>query len=53
MDPVDQTKTKQLLIDFSHRSKSTSNIDLSMLHAQKRGYLGFNRELMGRINYGS
>jgi len=70
MDPVDQTKTKQLLIDFSHRSKSTSNIVLAMLHAQKRGYLasdetptkfgskiasylGFNRELMGRINYGS
>ena len=70
MNPVDHTKTKQLLIDFSRRSIRTDNIILAMQHAQKQGYLasdeksaqfgspvanylGFNRELMGRMNYGS
>lgn len=70
MNPVDHTKTKQLLIDFSRRSIRTDNIILAMQHAQKQGYLasdekptpfgskvasylGFNRELMDRMNYGS
>ena len=70
MNPVDHTKTKQLLIDFSRRSMRTDNIILAMHHAQKQGYLasngkltqlgstvasylGFNRELMDRMNYGS
>ena len=70
MNPVDHTKTIQLLIDFSRRSIRTDNIILAMQHAQKQGYLasdekpaqfgspvanylGFNRELMGRMNYGS
>ena len=70
MNPVDHTKTKQLLIDFSRRSIRTDNIILVMQHAQKQGYLasnekptqlgstvasylGFNRELMDRMNYGS
>ena len=70
MNPVDYTKTKQLLIDFSRRSIRTDNIILAMQHAQKQGYLasnekptefgsivasylGFNRELMDRVNYGS
>ena len=70
MNPVDHTKTKQLLIDFSRRSIRTDNIILAMQHAQKQGclasgekpaqfastvasYLGFNRELMGWVNYGS
>ena len=39
MNPVDHTKTKQLLIDFSHRSIRTDNIILAMQHAQKQGYL--------------
>ena len=39
MDPVDNTKTKQLLIDFSRRSIRTDNITLAKQHAQKRGYL--------------
>ena len=70
MNPVDHTKTKQLLIDFSCRSIRTDNFILAMQHAQKLGYLtpdekptqlgstvasylGFNRELMDRMNYGS
>ena len=70
MNPVDHTKTKQLLINFSRRSIRTDNIILAMQHAQKRGYLvsdekptqfgstvasylGFNGELMDRMNYGS
>ena len=70
MNPVDHTKTKQLLIDFSRRSIRTDNIIRAMQHAQKQGnlasnekptqlgstvasYLGFNRELMDRMNYGS
>ena len=70
MNPVDHTKTKQLLIDFSRRSIRTDNIILAMQHAQKQGYLtsnekpaqfgspvanylGFNMELMYRMNYGS
>ena len=70
MNPVDHTKTKQLLIDFSRRSIRTDNIILAMQHAQKQGYLasnekptqfgsavasylGFNRVLMDRMNYGS
>jgi len=69
MSPVDHTKTKQLLIDFSRRSIRTDNIILALQHAQKQeylasdekptqfgstvaSYLGFNRELMDRINYG-
>ena len=39
MTPVDHTKTKQLLIDFSRRSIRTDNIILAMQHAQKQGYL--------------
>ena len=39
MNPVDHTKTKQLLIDFSRRSIRTDNIILAMQHAQKQGYL--------------
>ena len=35
MNPVDHTKTKQLLIDFSRRSIRTDNIILAMQHAQK------------------
>ena len=70
MNPVDYTKTKQLLIEFSRRSIRNDNIVLAMQHAQKQGYLasnekpthfgstvasylGFNRELMDRMNYGS
>ena len=70
MNPVDYTKTKQLLIDFSRRSIGTDNIIFVMQHAQKQGYLasnekptqfgstvasylGFKRELMDRMNYGS
>ena len=70
MNPVDHTKAKQLLIDFSRLSIRTDNIILAMQHAQKQGnlasnekptqlgatvasYLGFNRELMDRMNYGS
>ena len=70
MDHVDHTKTRQLLIDFSCRSKRTDNIFLAMQHAQKQGYLasdekpkklgptvasylGFNNEVIDRINYGS
>ncbi|MDC3128608.1 hypothetical protein OBA42_02620 [Paracoccaceae bacterium] len=41
MTPVDQTKTKQLLIDFSRRSIRTDNVILTMQHAQKQGYLAF------------
>ena len=41
MTPVDQTKTKQLLIDFSRRSIRTKNVVLTMQHAQKQGYLAF------------
>ena len=39
MDPVDHTKTKKLLLDFSRRSMRTDDIDLAKQHAQKRGYL--------------
>ena len=70
MTPVDHTKTKQLLINFSRQSIRTDNIILAMQHAQKQvylafdeipiqfgskvaSYLGFNRKLMDRMNYGS
>ena len=70
MNPIDHTKTKQLLKNFSRRSIRTDNIILAMQHAQKQGYLasdekpkqfgstvasylGFNKELMDPINYGS
>ena len=70
MNPIDHTKTKQLLKNFARRSIRTDNIILAMQHAQKQGYLasdekptqygstvasylGFNRELMDRMNYGS
>ena len=70
MNPVYHTKTKQIFIDFSHRSIKTDNIIFAMQCAQKPGYLasnekptefgsivasylGFNRELMDRVNYGS
>ena len=39
MKPVDHTKIKQLVIDFSRRSIRTDNIILAMQHAQKQGYL--------------
>ena len=39
MDPVDHTKTKQLLLDFSRRSMRTDDIGIAKQHAQKRGYL--------------
>jgi hypothetical protein len=39
MNPVDHTKTKRLIIDFSHRSIITDNIILVAQHAQKQGYL--------------
>ena len=39
MNPVDYTKTKQLLIDFSRWSIRTENIIFVMQHAQKQGYL--------------
>ena len=45
MNPVDHTKTKQLLIDFSRRSIRTDNIILAMQHAQKRGYLASDEKL--------
>jgi len=35
MSPVDNTKTKQLLIDFSRRSIRTDNIILALQHGQK------------------
>ena len=70
MDPVDHTKTKQLLLDFSRRSMRTDDVGLAKQHAQKTGclasnetptkfgsvlayYLGFNAELMDKINYGT
>ena len=39
MDPVDHSKTKQLIIDFSRRLKRSDNIILAVQHAQKQGYL--------------
>ena len=39
MDPVDHTKAKQLILDFSRRSIRTDDISLAKQHAQKRGYL--------------
>ena len=39
MDPVDNTKTKQLLLDFSRRSMRTDDVGLAKQHAQKKGYL--------------
>ena len=36
MDPVDHTKTKQLLLDFSRRSIRTDDICRAKQHAQKR-----------------
>ena len=70
MEPVDNTKTKQLLFDISHRSTIADDIGLTKQHAQKTGclasnetptkfgsvlayYLGFNAELMDKINYGT
>ena len=44
MNPVDQTKTKQLLIDFSLQSIKTDNITLAMQHAQTQGYLASNEK---------
>jgi hypothetical protein len=38
MDPVDHTKTKQLLLDFSRRSMRTDEVGLAKQHAQKSGY---------------
>ncbi len=37
MDPVDHTKTKQMILDFSRRSIRTDDISLAKQHAQKRG----------------
>ena len=70
MNPVDHTKTQQLLIDFSRQFNRTDKFILALQHALKlrplasgekpkhfgsivAGYLGFNRELMDRMNYGS
>ena len=70
MDPVDHTKTKQLILDFSRRLIRKDDIGLAKPHAQKRVYLasdktptnfgsvlacylGFNTELMDKINYGT
>ena len=70
MDPVDHTKAKQLILDFSRRSIRTDDISLAKQHALKRGYLasdetptkfgsvlacylGFNTELVDKINYGT
>ena len=70
MDPVDHTKAKQLILDFSRRSLRTDDIGLAKRHAQKIGYLasdetpakfgsvlacflGFNTELMDKMNYGT
>ena len=39
MAPVDHTKTKLLILDFSWRSIRTDDIGLAKQHAQKRGYL--------------
>tara|TARA_Y100001933_G_C18857095_1_gene504300 strand:- start:502 stop:648 length:147 start_codon:yes stop_codon:yes gene_type:complete len=39
MDPVDHTKTKQLILDLSRRSIRTDDIGPAKQHAQKRGYL--------------
>ena len=39
MDPVDHTKKKQLLLDFSRRSMRTDDVGLAKQHAQKSGYL--------------
>ena len=39
MDPVDHTKAKQLILDFSRRSIRTDDISIAKQHAQKRGYL--------------
>ena len=39
MNPVDHSKTKQLIINFSRRLKRSDNIILAMQHAQKQGYL--------------
>ena len=70
MDPVDHTKAKQLILDFSRRSIRTDDIGLAKQYAQKSGflasdetptkfgsalacYLGFNTELMDKMNYGT
>ena len=37
MDPVDQTKVKQLLLDYTRRLIGTDNILFAMHHAQKQG----------------
>ena len=39
MNPDDHTKTKRLIIDFSHRSIITANIIIVAQHSQKKGYL--------------
>ena len=44
MNPIDHTKTKQLLKNFSRRSIRTDNIILAMQHAQKQGYLASNEK---------
>ena len=70
MDPVDHTKTKQLILDSSRRSIITDDNGLARQHAEKRGYLtsdealtnfgsvlacylGFNTELVDKMNYGT
>ena len=50
MDPVDHTKTKQLILDFSRRSIGTDDIGLAKQHAKKRGYLASDETL---TNFGS
>ena len=39
MAPVDHTKTKKLLLDFTRRSMRTDDISVAKQHAQKKGYL--------------
>ena len=39
MEPVDYTKTKELLLDFARRSMRTNDIGIAKQHAQKTGYL--------------
>ena len=36
MAPVDHTKTKKLLLDFTRRSMRTDDISVAKQHAQKR-----------------
>ena len=41
MTPLDHTKKKQLLVDFSRQSIRTDNIILAIQHAKKQLYLAF------------